>query len=114
MTVTGVYWYGNGVIEGRCEVDIENEMLVLQYNWNQSGNKNAAIGSANKGQGVFLIPAGFEFFYGYWHQSANAVASQCWCASRLSRDVSEALRDGSDPISSLGLKNHSFDNLVAW
>jgi hypothetical protein len=113
FSVDGKYWYGAGGLEGTCEIDVENERCVLQYRWSQTDNPSA-VGSKRSGVGVFVLPAGYEFLYGYWYSGAEIVTSQTWCAARLSKDISDDIRQDGAYSRDFGLAQHPASALVAW
>lgn len=112
-TVEGVYWYGNGQMKGKCSVDEENERLVLNYEWSQKENVDG-VGSSFRGDGIFVIPAGFEFFYGFWYDKDNPSSSQSWVCGRVSRDITDDVLNGGPYAKDLGLSQHSLEYIVRW
>lgn len=113
-SVQGAYWYGGGEIEGKCEVDLENERLVLHFSWSQRNNE-FDTGSRDVGEGVFVIPAGYELFYGYWYDRGEIVSSQTWCGARVSRDITDAAINEVSPFGlDLGLSVHGREKIFSW
>ncbi len=113
MTVQGKYWYGSGTISGCCDIDEHKEQVILQYEWSQHHNRRE-VGSHASGTGIFVIPAGCEFFYGYWARDDNPVTSQGWCAARLSKDITENILNGGSYALDFGLHNHPKDEIIKW
>lgn len=114
LEVGGVYWYGRGELSGRCYIDIDEQLLILVYKWSQSSN-DGHVGSREQGEGVFVIPAGYEFFYGYWHDLGDNHISQSWCGARLSQDISESIIENRSPFGAdFGFSQHPREKLISW
>ena len=113
LTVTGVYWYGRGTLTGHCEIDVDHHRLLLHYQWSQSKGISG-IGSGNSGHGIFSIPAGHNFLYGYWCPEKEESASQGWSAARVSGDITANILEKGDFGTDLGLSQHPRENLVGW
>lgn len=113
LSVDGWYWYGKGQIEGSCTVDEKNERVILSFDWSQTNN-DSDIASRNIGKGVFLLPAGYEFFTGYWEIKAEPDTAQIWCGVRLSSDICMDIKRGGEYKEDFGLSQHSLENLVTW
>jgi len=110
----GHYFYANGSINGKCFLDIESQILILEYKWRQEKNENI-VGSRSLGDGIFVIPAGHEFFFGFWRDIGDLNASQTWCGARLSQDITESIRSQVPPYGDdFGLSVHSRSKLVGW
>ncbi len=111
MSLRGKYYYGGGEIQGTCEVDEVNERLLMRFSWSQRSN-TGVVGSANFGEGVFAIPAGYEFFYGYWYNQAAPDTAQIWSGARLSNDLTREIINRGPFSQDFGLSQHSLDDLV--
>jgi hypothetical protein len=112
--VNGVYWYGAGEIVGECHLDIKEQILIFEFKWSQLSNENN-VGSRSQGDGLFIIPAGHEFFYGYWRDVGDTVTSQTWCGVRVSQDITESIKKGIAPFGSdVGLSIHPREKLLSW
>lgn len=114
LQVEGRYWYAGGTLVGHCEIDDLEERLVLQYSWRQHGSTFPSIGSSNFGKGVMVIPAGYDFLYGYWCPDEDQHASQSWCAARLCEDISHDILTGGPYSKDFGLHQHPRNELVSW
>ena len=113
-TVEGFYWYAGGTLTGTCSVDLEREQIVLHYRWSQRDNRSDT-GSRDFGEGVFIIPAGYEMLYGYWYDRGELISSQTWGASRVSRDITDAVLASQPPYGNdLGLAVHGRDRIYKW
>jgi hypothetical protein len=112
-SVSGVYWYGSGIIkDGRVEIDDDNsQLLTLRFTWSQKGN-TSGVGSDSEGDGVFILPAGYETFYGYWHVAGEPEQSQPWNGTRLSHDVIEAITAGGMFSKDFGRSFHNLSNII--
>jgi hypothetical protein len=114
MTCSGYYWYGTGRINGIIHLDLDGQMIILEYKWNQDDNKDI-IGSRSRGDGLFVIPAGHEFFYGYWRDSGDMTISQNWCGTRISQDITESMRRGIGPFANAaGMNMHDRSRITHW
>ncbi len=112
--VNGYYFYANGNLSGKCYLDIEDQILILEYKWSQDKNDNP-VGSRSVGDGVFVMPAGHEFFFGYWRDIGDSIVSQPWCAARMSQDITESIRSGIPPFGNdFGINIHPRSHIISW
>jgi hypothetical protein len=112
--IEGRYWYGQGHLRGSCQVDIELSLIIMHYSWDQRSNKSLRIGSNTDGKGMFVLPAGYEFIYGYWHKGDEPTNGESWCGARLSRDISNDMLSEKGIYSDFGLSQHEMHHLVKW
>lgn len=116
LHVEGRYWYASGSITGQCEIDDIDERLILHYDWYQykSSGTTTTVGSNHFGKGTMVIPAGYDFFYGYWCPQEDQELSQGWSAARLCEDITHDILRGGYYEKDLGLHQHSKTELVDW
>ena len=110
--VDGVYWYGGGTIRGKCTIDPDNEVLVLEYEWSQTKRQRKEISSQNEGVGTFYLPAGHEAFLGHWYNKGETDTIQPWCGCRLSGDIVRSILKGGSYSRDLGLSQHTISKLI--
>jgi len=114
LRVEGTYWYAQGTLSGKCEIDDQHDQLILRYQWIQKRDSSHAVGTGGSGSGIMVIPAGYDFMYGYWCQGEDQLNSQGWSAARLAEDISEDIVRGGEYSKDFGLHEHAITNLVRW
>jgi len=113
LNVFGKYWYGNGEISGKCNLNFEEKRLVLEYHWNQKKN-NSDIGSQNNGIGRFTLPLGKEYIFGYWRDLERGSIPQNWNASRCSKDLTDDLKKNANSFGSVKLSKEMLSEIIEW
>jgi hypothetical protein len=112
LNTEGWYYYAKGKIKGKARIDITNKRVILDFDWSQTENASGT-GSMGFGQGQFVLPAGYDFFIGYWADKGIQETGQPWCASRLARVIGNQARSGEPPFGvDFGLSLHDRKNIV--